>query len=285
MIKQVLFCAVFITSIQLCAMENTHVVHVPKISDQENKLINDYIKETETSVAEHTLSGAVYGGMGPWVVTGGAGALALGCLPKGDSLVLTAVGGWLGCFLFAIPNALLTIPSAIVGTGCGLANGVYQEIKEACTKEKRLRLIALRMYQMIYAVKEGRPLLRAELMNGDKHDSVIKTVEAKLSDKETFKKYFGETEFSYKQLQGFLSQIKPEYDNWENFFKGISQIMKIEELDDEQWQKLEHALINFKIKDKEFPGLSAEDIKEHLYVSAYYFARGAKVKWLKALIQ
>lgn len=287
--KRVFSCVFLITSIQLSAMQ-THVVHMPKIADEEKKALNDFVEEQNTSLGMHVVEGTVFGGIGPWTASALLGAAAVEGLaslgtPHGDSLPRMAFGAWLGCVLFSIPNIVLTVPSAVVGACGGLANGIYQEIKEACTKEKKLRKIAFHIYNMIHTIKEGRPKLRSELMSGNVEASVIKTVEAKFNDKETFKRYFGETEFSEQDLKNFLGKIEPKYDNWENFFAGISQIMKISELNEEQWQKLEQVLVNFD-KDDEFPKLSPEEIKEHLYVGVYYFSRETKgLKWIKALIQ
>jgi len=292
MLKKLLFLPLFLLNLQLVAMEEKHVVHTPQVKAEIAKSIEAHIEAKNTSFGDDVLKGTGMGGFAPWALSGllGYGAIKgfyfmLGA-KGGNGSDVEGVGAGLGCFLFSIPNLILTLPCAAVGTLGGLAYGTYNEIAEAVNDPEKRRLIALYMYQWISVVKEGRLNIRAELQKQISNGSLKATVESMLSDDETFKRYFGETNFTKEELKEHLSKVDATQDNYNGLFQALSNIMKTPKLTDDEWQKLENALINFKNKDKEFPKITPEDIKEYLYVSVYYFAlQKGGVKWLKFLIQ
>lgn len=293
MLKKLLLLPLFLLNFQLIAMEKPekpekHVVHTPKVKKEIAKSID---AQADRSFAADTLMGTIYGGGSPWALSA---LLGIGCgegLAKitgsrgGDSLVGLGVWGGLGIFVGAIPSLILTIPLAAVGTVGGLGYATFNQIADAVNDSERRRLIALNMYQWISVVKAGRLNIRAELQKHENNGSLKATIESMLNDEETFKRYFGETDFRQNDLIENLSKVDSHQDNYDNMFKALSNIMKTPKLKDQEWQQLEAALINFKDKNAEFPELSAEDIKEYLYVSVYFFTlEKGSVKWLKLLI-
>ncbi len=136
------------------------------------------------------------------------------------------------------------------------------------------REMTLKLYEWVAHIKNGRMAIRQQIEQMQTQqvaNQSIKTTAQELLNGEAFRKYFGGTGFSPTDLNSLLNMVHPGQDNLQVFFSHISSLLKTPAFTEQQWRALAKGLIEFKGDRSGFPAVTAEEIKEYLYVAVYFF--------------
>lgn len=181
--------------------------------------------------------------------------------------------GGIGSTVLFSPISLVTcIPTAAAGTVYGLGKGIVEGIRKHVTDKDFRQEVALHLYQWIDATKTGRMNLRKEIQtwHNDHEDTSIKAALSAFLKNDQLSKNCDNAHLNRDDIKKIIDSISNENDNYEHFFPELSKQVKVRWLNDDQWTKLQNTLVHWS-DTYDFPVLTDQDIKDHLYFAVYLF--------------
>jgi hypothetical protein len=264
----------------LSAMEEEKF-HCPLFKSEVYRLINEQTKAYKQYLAEELAKGAREGFFVPW-----EGAYSVGTYfgaKNNDNLKPVIMsekktaGGIIATFSFSPLSLILSIPMAIVGAGISTVEYVMDGVK-ALKNEAQFKMeISRHLFQWMELVKRGRLAIRGELkekeakLKAENQEFSLSDASLELLRDQKFNHYFGSVSFSHEHLNQLLSRLDQTQNTWDNFFHTISIRMKIPELNEAEWEKLQTILLGHVGKEEDFAPLNLEDVNEYLYTAIYFF--------------
>jgi len=289
-----LFLMGFLSSSFHCLAAELPVIHTPKFQEEVWNFINTQLDHQGVSLSEEVKRGAGKGGFLPFLPAFAFGDwLHTNFRTPGGGEPAAMVGGFFNGIGLAVLFGVIEVPLSVIfaagGAGYGMLSALNKGIDAKIHEDNFDQQVALNIYNWIKVTKEGRFALRKSIKawQNEHQETSIKEAVAEIMTSENFNKIFGETEFKEEELKKRLASIDTSRDNWSYFFIEISNQLRIPELEQEEWKKLEEKLINFENKSSDFPELSPGDIREYLSIAVYFFSlanQGAKLSMIRSLI-
>lgn len=275
-------CALFmliLISFNLVAMQGRetspeNVFHKPEFQKEAKALVDRQV--SFCSVLENVHQCAFMGGL----------SALLPALKIGECLASRSHGGseparmmapfFLGAgvaILGAPIEILFALPLAAGGACVGIVKSLIEGIDRKKHRDEVQLNIALHLYQWMQVIKEGRFALRNDIKKWQQDHEVASLKEAALEimNRETFKQYFGDSSWTPVQFVELIKSVPARKDNWGEFFKEVSNHVKVPFLSLLQWNVLVEKTKSYRSTDG-MPELSDEDIAEYLPFASYFFS-------------
>lgn len=268
----------------------------PYVSDLVQKIIDEQLQRDDRNFGDEVLEGAYQGIAMPWLGSFGLGAyLGVKCSDNEDvmgNISKGFKGGVIATICLSPISLILSLPLALASMGFSTFKYVKDGIKASMHEEDFDKEMAHHLLRWVELVKRGRLSIREELkrieqeLKENKQAFSLRDEALYFLNPQKFDFYFHDTRWTRLQLEELVHGLSEAQNTWGEFFHALSSQIKISELTDKQWLKLQNKLKDHIDSSSDNCMLKKEDVDEYIYFSIYYFviANKGNLKLLKHYI-